>query len=159
MSKRLTLLLERRAARPDYTIGRLYVDNVYFCDTLEDTDRGLSAELPIAEIRARKIHGHTAIPTGHYRLDIHTRSPRFGKILPRVEGVPGFEGVLIHSGNSANDTEGCILVGENRERGHVLNSRATLRRLMERLNAAASDGADLFLLINDIHLKPFPDRA
>lgn len=129
----------------DYTIGRLYVDGVYLCDTLEDTDRGLSSAMTSAEIKALKVFGKTAIPRGMYFVDMQTVSPRFrlrkwakahGGRVPRLQGVRGFDGVLIHPGNTASDTDGCILVGYNKAKGKVLESVAAYERLFALLDAA-----------------------
>ena len=143
----MRILLQRHALKAGYTIGRMEINGKYFCDTLEDTDRGLRESMTEAEIAAIKVKGATAIPTGTYRIDMQTRSPRFGRVLPRLVSVKGYAGVLIHSGNTAADTEGCILVGENRERGKVLNSRATLERLLVFLRAAQAEGEEIELTI------------
>lgn len=143
----MQILIQRHALKEGYTIGRMEINGKYFCDTLEDTDRGLSEEMSETEIAARKVKGATAIPTGTYRIDMQTRSPRFGRVLPRLVSVKGYAGVLIHSGNTAADTEGCILVGENRERGKVLNSRATLESLLVFLRAAQAEGEEIELTI------------
>ena len=143
----MRILLQRHALKAGYTIGRLEINGRYFCDTLEDTDRGLRERMTEDEIAALKVKGATAIPTGTYRIDMQTRSPRFGRVLPRLVSVKGYAGVLIHSGNTAADTEGCILVGENRERGKVLNSRATLERLLVFLRAAQAEGEEIELTI------------
>ena len=143
----MQILIQRHALKTGYTIGRMEINGRYFCDTLEDTDRGLSEEMSEAEIAARKVKGATAIPIGTYRIDMQTRSPRFGRVLPRLLSVKGYAGVLIHSGNTADDTEGCILVGENRERGKVLNSRATLEHLLAFLRAAQAEGEEIELTI------------
>lgn len=143
----MRILLQRHALKAGYTIGRMEINGRYFCDTLEDTDRGLRESMTEDEIAALKVKGATAIPTGTYRIDMQTRSPRFGRVLPRLVSVKGFAGVLIHSGNTAADTEGCILVGENRERGKVLNSRATLERLLVFLRAAQAEGEEIELTI------------
>lgn len=143
----MRILLQRHALKAGYTIGRMEINGRYFCDTLEDTDRGLSAEMSEDEIAALKVKGATAIPIGTYRIDMQTRSPRFGRVLPRLVSVKGFAGVLIHSGNTAADTEGCILVGENRERGKVLNSRATLEHLLVFLRSAQAEGEEIELTI------------
>lgn len=141
----MDLYLKRIARRETYTIGRLYIDGERFCDTLEDTDRGLSQSLPASVNQSKKRKGATAIPTGRYQVTLGVRSPRFSKkqqyafcngYLPRLINVPAFEGVLIHIGNTAGDTEGCILVGQNKEVGMVLNSAATFRALYERLRNA-----------------------
>lgn len=143
----MRILLQRHALKAGYTIGRMEINGRYFCDTLEDTDRGLRESMTEDEIAALKVKGATAIPTGTYRIDMQTRSPRFGRVLPRLLRVKGYAGVLIHSGNTADDTEGCILVGENRERGKVLNSRATLERLLVFLRAAQAEGEKIELTI------------
>ena len=109
----MRLILRRLYLKTDYTIGKLYMDGKYFCDTLEDQVRDLTKE--------RKIPGRTAIPAGAYEIVVNV-SPRFKRKLPRLLDVPGFDGILIHRGNTAEDTAGCILVGENRERGKVINS-------------------------------------
>ena len=143
----MRILLQRHALKAGYTIGRMEINGRYFCDTLEDTDRGLRESMTEAEIATLKVKGATAIPTGTYRIDMQTRSPRFGRVLPRLVSVKGYAGVLIHSGNTAADTEGCILVGENRERGKVLNSRATLESLLVFLRAAQAEGEEIELTI------------
>ena len=143
----MRILLQRHALKAGYTIGRMEINGQYFCDTLEDTDRGLRESMTEDEIAALKVKGATAIPIGTYRIDMQTRSPRFGRVLPRLVSVKGYAGVLIHSGNTADDTEGCILVGENRERGKVLNSRATLERLLVFLRAAQAEGEEIKLTI------------
>lgn len=143
----MRILLQRHALKAGYTIGRMEINGRYFCDTLEDTDRGLRESMTEDEIAALKVKGATAIPTGTYRIDMQTRSPRFGRVLPRLVSVKGYAGVLIHSGNTAADTEGCILVGENRERGKVLNSRATLEGLLVLLREAQAEGEEIELTI------------
>ena len=113
----MRILLQRHALKAGYTIGRMEINGRYFCDTLEDTDRGLRESMTEDEIAALKVKGATAIPTGTYRIDMQTRSPHFGRVLPRLVSVKGYAGVLIHSGNTAADTEGCILVGEKPRTG------------------------------------------
>ena len=135
----MKLLLDRIFKGPNYTIGKLYINGVYECDTLEDVDRGLTSQMSLDEIKSKKIYGNTAIPTGTYIVNMNTVSPKFKDrawakpykgILPRLEKVLGYEGVLIHVGNKAEDTLGCILVGENKIKGQVINSTATFHELM-----------------------------
>ena len=127
----IKLLLKRIARKSGYTIGKLFVDGEYFCDTLEDTDR-LDEGMSLDEIKKLKQPGQTAIPEGSYKV-IMSVSPKFKRLLPRLQNVPGFEGVLIHRGNTAKDTAGCILVGENKKVGMVLNSTYYEERLVELL--------------------------
>lgn len=136
----MKLTLRRRYKGATYTIGTLYVDGVKFCDTLEDTDRGLDSSMSEANIKHFKVYGKTAIPTGTYKVSMCDVSPKFksrswakkyGGIVPRLVGVNGFSGVLVHPGNSEADTLGCILVGENKVKGQVLNSQQTWFRLMD----------------------------
>lgn len=114
------LLVKREFFADTYTIGKLYVDGVYFCDTLEDTVRPDGIKIP----------GQTAIPYGTYKVIVNF-SPKFQRFLPRLINVPDFEGILIHRGNSSNDTSGCILVGENKTKGMVLNSTPYEKKLVE----------------------------
>ncbi len=130
----IKLLLKRIARKPSYTIGKLFVDGVYLCDTLEDTDR-LNKGMSATEIATKKIPGKTAIPEGTYKVIVNT-SPKFKRLLPRLVNVPGYEGVLIHRGNTAADTAGCILVGENKQVGKVLNSTYYEERLVDMLKYA-----------------------
>lgn len=125
----MEIQVNRIARKDGYTIGRMSLNGVYFCDTLEDTDRGLNTAMSVDEILSKKRKGITAIPTGNYDV-ILTFSPRFKRVLPLLLSVKGYEGVRIHAGNTAEDTEGCLLVGENKAKGQVLNSRATLEKLM-----------------------------
>ena len=144
----MKLTLKRIARKEGYTIGRLYIDDAYFCDTLEDKDRGLEQAMPLDMIKRIKVKGETAIPTGTYELSMRHISPKYsrkkafaftGGVMPRLLNVPGYEGVLIHSGNTAADSEGCILVGENKAVGKVLNSMATFKALWSVLNQRKSE--------------------
>ena len=120
----MELILTRIARKAEYTIGRLEDENgKKLCDTLEPIWRNYDG----GEL---KIPKKSAIPEGTYRV-VTTYSLRFRKYLPLLVGVPGFEGVRIHSGNTNKDTEGCILVGHNLQVGKVLWSRITLEKLMK----------------------------
>ena len=137
----MELKVKRKAFEKDYTIGKLYIDGVAFCDTLEDCDRGLTQEMPLEEIKAKKVYGKTAIPTGTYEIYMNTISPKFkdrswakpyGGKLPRLIGVKGFEGVLLHVGNTASDSSGCLLVGKNSIKGMITDSTRTFHTLMSK---------------------------
>lgn len=139
----MKLTLKRTAKKPTYTIGKLYIDDVYFCDTIEDTDRGLYQGQDLELIKKIKINSKTAIPRGTYKITLNVVSPKYSKKkiyqdickgrVPRLLNVPGYEGVLIHIGNTADDSSGCILVGENKQVGKVLNSTETFRKLYNKI--------------------------
>lgn len=128
----MKLELKRVAKRDTYTMGKLYIDGVYFCDTLEDKDRGLYQGMLLNDIKRIKVMHQTAIPTGTYKVIVNT-SPKFKRNLPRLLNVPGYDGVLIHRGNTDRDTSGCILVGENKQVGKVINSAPYEIKLVEML--------------------------
>ena len=131
----MKLKLYRKYRKNGYTIGLLYADGKFVCNTLEDTDRGLTSAMSERQIASIKVKGKTAIPTGVYSI-IVTYSPRFKKQMPLLYNVKGFEGVRIHSGNTANDTEGCILCGKNTEVGKVTSSRIWTEKVYELINNA-----------------------
>lgn len=139
----MKLTLQRIAKKDTYTIGRLYIDEVKFCDTIEDTDRGLNQSMDLEKIKSLKKANATAIPTGTYKVTMGIKSPKYSNYdkypwarkyngkLPRLLNVPGYDGVLIHVGNTAKDTSGCILVGENKVVGKVINSAKWFTKLMD----------------------------
>ena len=135
----MELILTRIARKAEYTIGRLEDENgKKLCDTLEPIWRNYDG----GEL---KIPKKSAIPEGTYRV-VTTYSLRFRKYLPLLVGVPGFEGVRIHSGNTSRDTEGCILVGQNLQVGKVLWSRITLEKLMKLIE----NEKEIYLTIKNI---------
>lgn len=122
------------------------VDGKYFCDTLEDVDRGLTSDMQLAEIQKRKIYGETAIPTGRYQVT-ETYSPKFKKYMPLLVGVKGFSAVRIHAGNTPADTEGCVLVGKNDVVGKVTNSRYWFNLLADKIHTANFNGYGVWITI------------
>lgn len=151
----MQLNLIRKYKKENYTIGFLYVNRKFLCNTLEDTDRGLNKD-KISDINKLKIFGKTAIPSGTYKIDMDTVSPRFinrswakpysGKI-PRLIDVPGYGGVLIHPGNTPEDTEGCILVGKNNIVGEVTDSVNYFKKLYTDLQIAHDKEENIFIII------------
>ena len=135
----MELTLKRIAKKAAYTIGRLAIDGEPFCDTLEPTWRDY-------QHGRRKVPGHSAIPEGRYPVVI-TFSPRFQQWLPLLLNVPRFEGIRIHAGNTAQDTQGCILPGRNLQVGHVLDSRIWLHRLKKRIVEAKDRGEGVHITI------------
>lgn len=117
-----------------YTIGKLYIDGVYFCDTLEDKNRDVDKN-GIFNNGEKKVYGKTCIPFGTYKV-ILSMSNKFKKILPLLLNVPQFDGIRIHSGNTDEDSSGCILVGINDIEGRISKSTITLNSLMTKLSKA-----------------------
>lgn len=141
---------------PKYTIGDLYINNELFCNTIEDTDRGLSDSMSEAEIKLKKVYGKTAIPTGTYEINMNTVSPKFkdrswakpyGGKLPRLLDVKGFDGVLAHVGNKPEDSLGCLLVGKNTIKGQLTDSTTTFNKLMKELLQAHLKGEKITITL------------
>lgn len=133
----MKLLLKRVALRDKYTIGKLFIDGVYFCDVIEDKviDLDKSGKFDGKE---KKVYGESAIPYGIYKVVI-TLSARFKRFLPQILDVSHFDGIRIHSGNTAQDSHGCLIVGENKEVGRVINSRIYEKKLIEKLRSAKEE--------------------
>lgn len=140
----MKILVERKWRKEDYTIGILSVNGVRLCNTLEDA------------VRSEKVYGKTAIPAGTYRVLMNTVSQKFqdrawakpyGGLVPRLRNVPDFQGVLIHPGNTAADTDGCILVGDNTIKGQLTNSTNRYYELMGKLLGAALAGEAIDITI------------
>ena len=152
----MKLKVRRTAKKAKYTIGHLYMQDkqngewVFLCDTIEDKDRGLDQSMTEANIAKIKVKHQTAIPTGRYEIDMNTVSGTFvkkkaykdfcGGKVPRLKYVKGFSGILIHSGTDQDSSSGCIIVGENKVVGKVINSWATFKRVYNLMKAAASKG-------------------
>lgn len=128
----MEILVKRLYKKSEYTIGKMYINGEYFCDTVEDTDRGLSQNMSNSAIEARKVYGKTAIPIGRYKVTL-TFSNKFKRVLPLINGVIGFAGIRIHNGVNADSSLGCVIVGENKIKGGVINSKATMEKLMAKL--------------------------
>lgn len=144
----MEILLKRFALKKDYTIGHIYIDGKYECDTIEDKVRDLSIE--------KKIYSETAIPYGRYRITLKVQSPKYRErisyywcrgYLPRLLNVPQFEGILIHAGNTAKDSAGCIILGENKVKGGVINSMHALKCFYDKLKKADARGEEIWIEI------------
>lgn len=142
----MELVVDRKWKKQDYTISNMTIDGKWFCNTIEDTDRGLDDSMSINEIKRLKKPSITAIPRGTYDITLDVVSSRFstssfykqvcnGKV-PRLLNVKGFDGILIHAGNTAKDSSGCLLVGNNKVKGQVINSRETFKELYKLLKEA-----------------------
>ena len=135
----MKLLLQRIYTCKEYTIGNLYIDNVYICDTCEDTDRMLDQSMSLQQIKNIKIMDVTAIPYGTYNI-LLTYSPKFanrtfgkkyGGKVPLIDNVPCWSGVRIHPANYASELSGCIAPGLNKVKGAVLESTKCYYKLMD----------------------------
>lgn len=152
----MELTLIRKYKTDKYTIGKLYIDGEYLCDTMEDRDRGLYQGMNISLLNKLKVQCETAIPYGRYKINMRTVSPKYsgkkqyefcGGKLPRLENVPGYEGILIHIGNYPDDSCGCILPGENKIKGAVVNSTTYFKKLYGILKDADDEGKDIYITI------------
>ena len=155
----MKIRLERKWCKPTYSIGRLYIDGLLYCNTLEDADRGLKQTDPLTYIKNRKVAGETAIPKGTYGVAMNVTSPKYAAVawywnfcqgkMPRLLSVPGFDGILIHPGgaNGSLDTRGCILVGLNKKVGKLTDSKATFQKIYKLMKSAADKGEEITIEI------------
>jgi len=128
----IKLKLIRDTFTDNTTIGKLYVNGEYFCETLEDKDRGLHQDLPTEENTRLKVYGETCIPYGKYQV-IVTPSVRLKRTLPLLVNVEGFQGIRIHKGNSKKDTLGCIILGTTRGVDAVYQSTVQEEKIVKLL--------------------------
>lgn len=153
----MEIVVYRKYKKDSYTVGRLSIDGTFICNTMEDVDRGLDDGMPDWMIRNKKIPNVTAIPTGRYEVDMSTVSPRFsqkqfymdvcqGK-LPRLKNVKGFEGILIHTGNDENHSSGCLLVGLNKVKGKLTDSKETFKKVYALMKEAHNRGETIYITI------------
>ena len=156
MSK-MELIVDRKWKMQSYTISNLIINGEVFCQVLEDADRGLDSSMSLDKILELKRPSITAIPRGTYEITLDVVSPKFssrpfykevcGGKLPRLLNVKGFDGVLIHVGNTAADSAGCLLVGINLEKGKVLKSQETFKKLYKLLKDKHDKGEKITIKI------------
>ena len=138
-------------------MSNLYIDGKWFCNCLEDADRGLDNSMSEDLIRTLKKPSITAIPRGTYEITLDVVSPKYSKIqfykdvcngkVPRLKNVKGFDGILIHAGNTDKDSSGCLLVGQNKIKGQVVNSKETFKQLYNLLQDGKSRGEKITIKI------------
>ena len=156
----MIITIDRKYKKPTYTIGNLYINNKWFCNTLEDTDRGLTQAMTEFQISGIKIMHRTAIPTGTYLVSLDIFSPKFSKYpfymevcegkLPRLMDVKCFSGVLIHVADGPKGADllsGCIGVGFNKIKGGLLDGKETFKKLYKVLREAYNKGEQIRLII------------
>lgn len=161
MEKILTLNVKRVFTNSKYTIGKLYINGEYFCDTLEDVDRDLHNKMTEAQVQKIKVYSQTAIPFGEYDITMNVISPKFknhswakkyGGYVPRILNVPGFLGILIHPLNRPEETAGCIGVGKNTAKGQITSSVYWFSKLMdEYLIPAKESGKKIKIVIEQCY--------
>ena len=154
----MELILDRKYKKTTYCIGRLYVDGKFICNTIEDRDRHLTQDMPLEQIKKIKVAALTAIPTGTYKIRMDVISPKYslkpwyltnchGARVPRLVDVKGWDGVLIHTGNTEKDSSGCIIVGINDVPGMVTKSKDTFLKLYNMMYAAYRKGEPIKIII------------
>ena len=153
----MEILVYRKWKKSDYTVGRMSIDGEIICNTMEDTDRGLDDGMQDWQIRNKKIPNVTAIPTGRYKIDMDTVSPKFSKYpfymevcqgkLPRLKNVKGFEGILLHCGADHSNSSGCILLGLNKVRGKLTDTKETFKKVYAMMKEAHDSGETIYITI------------
>ena len=153
----MELIVDRKWKKQNYTISNLTIDGKWFSNVLEDTDRGLDSSMSIDKVKQLKKPSITAIPRGTYEITLDVVSPKYstnsfykqvcnGKV-PRLLNVKGFEGILIHAGNTEKNTDGCLLVGVNKVKGQVINSKETFKELYKLLKDKHNKGEKITIKI------------
>lgn len=142
----IELELNRIYFSPLYTISKLFVEGRLWCDTIEDVNRDLNKDGDLLDEGETKVQDKTCIPFGRYEVIVNM-SGRFKRMLPRLLNVPHFDGILIHNGVDQTSSSGCIIVGENKEKGKVLNSRFWMNKLTDYLLAEQQKGHKIFITI------------
>lgn len=153
----MELRIDRKYKKQSYTISNLYIDGKWFCNVLEDADRGLDDSMSEDMIKILKKPSITAIPRGTYEITLDVVSPKYSKVqfykdvcngkVPRLKNVKGFDGILIHAGNTDKDSSGCLLVGVNKIKGQVVNSKETFKALYKFLQDGKSRGEKIIIKI------------
>ena len=142
----MKILLKRRYLGPEYTIGSLFIDGVYLCDTIEDKVRDLNRDGDLNDPGEGKVFAETAIPYGEYKIEL-SMSPKFKRVLPMVLNVKHFTGIRFHKGRTAKHSHGCILPGENKAKGQVLYSEKYEMLLIEKMLDATRAGENKIIEI------------
>lgn len=153
----MEILVYRKWKKLDYTVGRMSIDGTFICNTMEDIDRGLDDGMQDWMIRNKKIPNVTAIPTGRYEVEMNVVSPRFSKYpfymdvcqgkVPRLKNVKGFDGILLHCGVDHSNSSGCILLGLNKVKGKLTDSKETFKKVYALMKEAHDRGETIYITI------------
>lgn len=138
----------RKYKKTDYTIGQMLINGIDFCQTCEDKDRGLRQDMPLSQLKKMKIYGQTAIPTGTYDVTVYFW-PKYRKNYPMLKNVPAYTGILIHGGKNQNSSLGCILIGENKIKGGLINCEKYVREITKKCEDAIKRGERVTITICD----------
>ena len=159
----MEVLVKRIFRGADYTIGHLYINGEYICDTVEDRDRMLDDSQTLDYIKKNKVYSKTAIPTGSYRLTMNVKSPKYSKksyyvkycnaYMPRLLNVKGYDGILLHGTDTATQhgtagwSAGCVIVGYNKVKGAVINTHDAFEKIYKILKKASDNGEKITIKI------------
>lgn len=136
----------RKYFKDEYTIGNMFVDGEWFCNTLEDKDRGLTDDMSLSQIKKIKVYAKTAIPYGRYEVKSYFW-PKYRKVYPWLQNVKGFTGILMHTGRTADHSSGCLLLGENKIKGGLINGEKYVRKLTEMIQECEKRGEKVYFTI------------
>lgn len=142
----MEITVKRQYKKETYTIGNVYVNGKWFSNSCEDTDRGLRSGMTLSQIKKIKIYQKTAIPYGTYNVTVYFW-PKHRKNYPLLHDVPGFTGILIHGGATAKDSAGCLLLGENKIKGGLVNSAPYVRKITTMCEDAIKRGEKVTITI------------
>ena len=142
----MLMILQRQPSADGATIGELSIEGQHECWTLEDVVRLTRA--PDGSVVGTKIPGKTAIPAGRYRVVIDW-SNRFQRMMPHILDVEQFDGIRMHAGNTAEDTDGCPLVGVTKGANTIGQSRMAFEPLFAKIVAATQDGGECWIEVRD----------
>lgn len=136
----------RKYKKENYTIGQVLVNGKFFCNSLEDKDRGLRQDMSLSQLKKLKVYGKTAIPSGTYEVTVYFW-PKYRKNYPLLLNVGAFEGILVHAGTNESHTLGCILIGENKVKGQLTNCEKYVRTLTKMCEEAKKNGEKITITI------------
>lgn len=142
----MEIKIVRKYFKEEYTIGNVFVDGKWFSNSLEDKDRGLTDDMTLSQIKKIKVYSETAIPYGRYEVKSYFW-PKYRKVYPWLQNVKGFAGILIHAGKKADHTSGCLLLGENKIKGGLINGEKYVRKLTEMVQECEERGEKVYITI------------